>query len=542
MFEKEKNQSGRYLLALVFASVFLFSVGILSHNAFADTVVATIPVMGSDIAVNPVTNMIYVDEIGPHVFIINGSTNSVVSTITYQSNPAFGAGIDVNRITNMIYVAASKFGSVIVINGTSNSLASTIHVGTGPVGVSVNPNTNMIYVANSGFGFNTHPYQPGTVSVIDGLTNSVISTISVGNDPQGIAVNPNTNKIYVANQHDSTVSVINGSTNTIVSTIPVGSSPTYVAANPNTNMIYVANTGSNSLSVIDGSTDNVISTIQVGSKPVGIGVNPNTSKIYVANLDGSSVSIIDGMTNTIESTLTVGSGPQGISVNPSTNMIYVTHLQVSSISVIQGSQTTTSQLQVNSQDNNGNPITGFYTELYASNGTQIGAGYTPFSFTLNNADTYTVHVENFGKFMFSHWLDTGSTDANRTISITTNESITAVYKTVPQPPTGLNATAVSSSQINLNWNAPTNDGGSSVTSYEIKRSTDGSTWLVLVKNTGTTDTTYSDTGLSPNTTYYYRVFAINDVGTSLRSNTASATTPLLSVAGVTVGPTSTTLP
>jgi hypothetical protein len=93
-----------------------------------------------------------------------------------------------------------------------------------------------------------------------------------------------------------------------------------------------------------------------------------------------------------------------------------------------------------------------------------------------------------------------------------------------QPPTGLTATAFYSSQINLSWSAPTNNGGSPVTSYEIKRSTDGSTWSVLVKNTGTTDTTYSDTGLSPNTTYYYRVFAINDVGTSHRSNTASATT------------------
>jgi len=50
------------------------------------------------------------------------------------------------------------------------------------------------------------------------------------------------------------------------------------------------------------------------------------------------------------------------------------------------------------------------------------------------------------------------------------------------------------------------------------------------------DTTYSDTGLQPNTTYYYRVFALNSVGSSYRSNVTSATTPILDVAGVTVGP------
>src|SRR5438093_798989 len=97
--------------------------------------------------------------------------------------------------------------------------------------------------------------------------------------------------------------------------------------------------------------------------------------------------------------------------------------------------------------------------------------------------------------------------------------------TAPQPPTGLTATAASSSQINLSWTAPTNNGGSAITGYKIESSTNsGSTWSVLVSNTGSTGTAYSDTGLSPNTTYSYRVSAINSVGTSTPSNTASATT------------------
>src|SRR2546422_238625 len=93
------------------------------------------------------------------------------------------------------------------------------------------------------------------------------------------------------------------------------------------------------------------------------------------------------------------------------------------------------------------------------------------------------------------------------------------------PPTNLTARVISSSQINLSWNAPSDTGGSVITGYKIERSTDGgATWGIIVSNSGTTATTYSNTGLSPSTTYSYRVSAINSVGTSSPSNTASATT------------------
>src|SRR5207245_3199064 len=65
-----------------------------------------------------------------------------------------------------------------------------------------------------------------------------------------------------------------------------------------------------------------------------------------------------------------------------------------------------------------------------------------------------------------------------------------------------------------------------ITGYKIERSTDsGSTWTVVVANTGGTTTTYSDTGLAHATTYTYRVSAINSVGTGSPSNTYLGTTP-----------------
>ncbi|MDE1829101.1 MAG: fibronectin type III domain-containing protein [Thaumarchaeota archaeon] len=114
-------------------------------------------------------------------------------------------------------------------------------------------------------------------------------------------------------------------------------------------------------------------------------------------------------------------------------------------------------------------------------------------------------------------------------------SVSGSSITAPGSPTGLAATSVSSSQINLSWTAPSNNGGAAISGYEIERSTNGGVYFVLVQNTGSTSTTYSDTGLSPNTTYTYRVSAINSAGTSLPSTVASATTVTLPITLTTSG-------
>ncbi|HEX5458229.1 MAG TPA: fibronectin type III domain-containing protein, partial [Candidatus Nitrosotalea sp.] len=106
-----------------------------------------------------------------------------------------------------------------------------------------------------------------------------------------------------------------------------------------------------------------------------------------------------------------------------------------------------------------------------------------------------------------------------------SSATTGIAISIPQPPTGLTASAISSSQINLSWIAPTNNGGAPITGYKIERSTDsGSTWSTIVSNTVFASTTYSNNGLTASTTYTYRISAINSVGTGQASVTASATT------------------
>ena len=56
------------------------------------------------------------------------------------------------------------------------------------------------------------------------LADWVTSTVAAGKDPSAVAVNPVTNKIYVANEDDSNVTVIDGATNS-TTTVAAGFAP-----------------------------------------------------------------------------------------------------------------------------------------------------------------------------------------------------------------------------------------------------------------------------------------------------------------------------
>lgn len=97
---------------------------------------------------------------------------------------------------------------------------------------------------------------------------------------------------------------------------------------------------------------------------------------------------------------------------------------------------------------------------------------------------------------------------------------TSVTYTPLAAPSNLLATASSSMQIDLGWkdNATNEDG------FKVERSPDGVGSWNEIGSTSANIKTFSDTGLTPNTTYYYRVYAFNTGGNSSFSNVASATT------------------
>jgi hypothetical protein len=121
-----------------------------------------------------------------------------------------------------------------------------------------------------------------------------------------------------------------------------------------------------------------------------------------------------------------------------------------------------------------------------------------------------------------------ATNASGSTSAFSNTATVSAAATAPGAPTGLTATdegsnrSFNNGRISLSWTAPSSNGGSAITGYFIERSTDGVTYSSLVSNTGSTSVSYANTSLSSGQIYYYRVSAINSVGTGTASNVASA--------------------
>jgi hypothetical protein len=141
---------------------------------------------------------------------------------------------------------------------------------------------------------------------------------------------------------------------------------------------------------------------------------------------------------------------------------------------------------------------GGVTTSYADNGQVLNGGGVDSGHCLN------------GKFVTSRmdeshpWVQIGASSA-----------------VAPSAPQSLAATAGDGS-VSLTWSAPASNGGAAVTSYNVYRSTTAGGEGGTPVKTGVTATSYTDTGLTNGTTYYYTVAAVNAVGTSPQSSETKA--------------------
>jgi YVTN family beta-propeller protein len=306
-----------------------------------------------------------------------------IETITGFSAPY---GIALNPGNGLVYVSNygqfNTTGTVSVINGTTNTIVGNIHVGKNPQAIVYNPANGFLYVANT---------LSNTLSIINGTSNFLVGSIPVGDfpgkNPTGIAANSINNTVYVTNMGANTVSVINGTSNVVVENVTLNTSegagrgffsPAGIAYDSDNGNLYVANRGLDTVSVINGTSNSLIDEIPIdGVAPSGIVYNAANNYIYVTSTGSNKVSVINGTTNAVVEDIPVGLGPNGVAYDQRDGNIYVANSMNGTISIINGLT---------------NTVTG--TIILGTNNTPNGVLYNPNndSWFVSNTNSSTVYV------------------------------------------------------------------------------------------------------------------------------------------------------
>ncbi len=164
----------------------------------------------------------------------------------------------------------------------------------------------------------------------------------------------------------------------------------------------------------------------------------------------------------------------------------------------------------------GNPITGFRVERRIGHTGPWDLITTTASTTLAYTDSTAVGNTTY-RYRIRAVNSVGVGDATRQQSATLGAGR-------PGAPTGLSATASGSTAMDLTWSAPASNGGASITGYTLERKSGSGSYAVVSSGIGASATSYSDTGLTPATTYTYRIRAANSFGGGGWSNEESETT------------------
>lgn len=221
--------------------------GLFAIDLTTDTIVGNYQDLAPNgVAVNPVTHRVYVESFdytndAAALFVFDGRTLNLITTIddNGQGQP-FGdpqCVVVVNPVTNMIYVPVNLYTpNLWVVDGNTNTNVTTIpNLAPISYGADVDPLRNLIYVGG----------WTNELSEVNGATNTAITTFSnLDTQPDGISVDPFHGKVYIVSQQEDLVQIFDEKTQTFESTtIPVSGAPVNSTIDYIHGLLYVGNTG-----------------------------------------------------------------------------------------------------------------------------------------------------------------------------------------------------------------------------------------------------------------------------------------------------------
>ena len=217
-----------------------------------------------------------------------------------------GAGADwiLSPSNDFLYLTLPEKSSVAVINTITRKVVENIPLkGMKPRRIALEPDSNRVWV-----GLDDSPQ----VAVIDTKTNRLIGTVKAGDGLHNIAFAPEKRLAFVTNSKANTVSVIDTKKLAKISDINVGATPVPVAYSDASRLFYVASINGGTISAIDPARQRVVATIPTEPGVVALKFAPGGRFGFLINQVTNKVSILDASTNKIVGSTNVIAGPDQV--------------------------------------------------------------------------------------------------------------------------------------------------------------------------------------------------------------------------------------
>ncbi|MGB7588847.1 MAG: PKD domain-containing protein [Solirubrobacterales bacterium] len=278
-------------------------------DAATNAPLTTIPVGGEPVslAITPDGTRAYVaDAAKGTVTVISTATNAVLGApIPVGLKPD---GVAITPDGGRVYVANAGNDTVTVISTATNGIiGAPVSVGKEPDGIAISPDGHLALIAQRG----------GNVSIIDTSSNAVVGSVLDALGPAQIAIGPRGGRAFVTNRDSNSVTAFNPVNGSVIGgPITVGKEPDGIAIGPNGLYAYAASPADGTLTPIDTSLNAPLSAPIAFPGATGVAIQPSGLQGYVTNRTGGSVSVLDTTRNAAAGTITAGAAPTDVAVVP----------------------------------------------------------------------------------------------------------------------------------------------------------------------------------------------------------------------------------
>jgi YVTN family beta-propeller protein len=230
------------------------------------------------------------------VLVVDTRTGTVLA---HADTSGRATGVAVSPDGRRVYVVNGWTGSITEVDPSTGAVIDRIFTQVQLSQAAMRPDGKRLYVSAN-----------GGIAVVDPEHFRLVAAVKVNGQPQGLAVHPNNQVLYVANAQDGTVGLVDTATAFQTSAVQVGGLPQHLAISTDGKRLYVSSMRlgeqtPGTLSVIDTTTNQVVGTMSVGRGAGSIAVTPDGSTVYVALPKESSVAVIDAATMTLRERLSI---------------------------------------------------------------------------------------------------------------------------------------------------------------------------------------------------------------------------------------------